>query len=55
METSLAALGTGAASLVTQQHYYVDLHTSVDEDIQRIEASITHLQESLSSLAEVVL
>ena len=41
MGTSLARLGTGAASLVTQQHYYVNLHISIDEDIQRIEDSIT--------------
>ena len=35
MRTSLAGLGTGAASLVTQQHYYMDLHISIDEDIHR--------------------
>ena len=31
----------GTASLVTQQHYYADLHISIDEDIKRIETSIT--------------
>lgn len=54
MGTSLAGLGR-AASLVTHQRYYADLCISIEEDIERIETSITHLQESLSSLAEVVL
>lgn len=48
MGTSMAGLGTGVASLVTQQCYYADLCISIDKDIQRIETSITHLQDSLS-------
>lgn len=42
MTTSLAGLGTGVVSVVTQQCYYADLLISIDEDIQRIETSIYH-------------
>lgn len=52
---SLARLGTGAATLVIQQQRYPSLHEFIDEDVEKLEFQITHLQESLTSLAEVVL
>lgn len=41
---SLGRLGTGIAALATQSHYYSDLHTAIDMDMQRIEDSISYLQ-----------
>lgn len=41
---SLGGLGTGIAPLTTQSHYYSYLHTAIDMDMQRIEDSISHLQ-----------
>lgn len=52
---SLGGLGTGLSALVTQNQYYSNLCVTIDMGIERTEKSISHLEESLSSLAEVVL
>lgn len=51
----LVGAGTGVTAIATQQHQYNSLRIAIDQDIERIELSITKLQESLSSLAEVTL
>lgn len=38
-----------------QSSHYNSLSAAIDLDIKRIEISISHLQESLTSLSEVVL
>lgn len=55
LRVSLIGAGTGRASLVTQSQHYSNLRAAIDVDIERLENSITHLQESLTSLAEVVM
>ncbi|NWR02309.1 ENV1 protein, partial [Paradoxornis webbianus] len=53
----LGATGTatGVSALVTQRQSLTQLQMTIDEDLQRIEQSISLLQKSLSSLSEVVL
>lgn len=51
----VARLGTRTASLVTSNRHLASLRAAVDEDTERIEASITSLEKSLVSLSEVVL
>ena len=53
----LGAIGTGSGitALTLQNEQYNQLRAAIDEDIEQLEKSISHLQESLSSLAEVVL
>lgn len=52
---SLGALGTGISALVTQNQYCSSLCVAIDVDIEQIEKSISHLEESLFPLEEAVL
>lgn len=51
----LIRMGTGTASMVTQRQRYSRFRAVIDLDIESIETSVSHLQESLSSLSRVVI
>ncbi|NXR83797.1 ENV1 protein, partial [Pycnonotus jocosus] len=57
MLLGLGATGaaTGVSALVTQHQGLSQLQITIDEDLQRIEKSISFLEKSVSSLSEVVL
>lgn len=50
-----AGAATGASTLVIQDQNFKGLQAAIDADIQELENSISKLQESLTSLSEVVL
>lgn len=52
---SLVGVGTGTACLITQHQHYSHLCEAINLDVERLEISISHLQESLTSLAEAVM
>lgn len=52
---SATGTGVGITSLVLSNRYYNQLQEAIYEDIKSLEGSISHLQESMTSLAEVVL
>lgn len=51
----LAGVSTGIGSLALQSQHYTSLRVAIDTGLERLETSMSHLQESLSSLTEVVL
>lgn len=52
--TGLAGTGASIATLAIQSQNYNSLKADIDEDIQRLENSITHLEKNADSLAEVL-
>lgn len=50
-----AGIGTGAAALIQQPYYYNELRAAMDADLGALEQFITKLEESLTSLSEVML
>ena len=46
----IAGAGTGRAALSMQSQGFNSLRAPIDEDITRIEQSISHLESSLTSL-----
>ena len=52
---SVGGAATGASALVLHVKNYELLRMAIETDIEKIETSISHLQESLTSLSEVVL
>ena len=47
--------GTGTAALIQAPRYFNELRTAMDEDLRALGQSISKLEESLTSLSEVVL
>lgn len=51
----IAEAGRGISATITQGKNYQALQEIIEQDITKIEKSVSHLQESLTSLSEVVL
>ena len=51
----IARSGTRIAALSLQGQGFTSLRAAIDEDITRIEESVSHLEKSLTSLSEMVL
>lgn len=51
----LAGIGTGTAALITGHSHYEELRNAMTEDLAALERSVSQLEESLTSLSEVVL
>ncbi|KFP04425.1 hypothetical protein N300_11653, partial [Calypte anna] len=51
----IAGTATGVASLASQQRGLTQLQVAIDEDLEKIEKSMSFLEQSVSSLSEVVL
>lgn len=50
-----AGVGTGTAALIQTPQYFHELRSAIDEDLRATEQTISKLEESLTSLSEVVL
>ncbi|CAK7312535.1 Envelope glycoprotein [Vulpes lagopus] len=48
-------VGTGRAALIQGSRRYIELQAAVDEDLRALEQSVSKLEQSLTSLSEVVL
>ncbi|NWJ07673.1 ENV1 protein, partial [Crypturellus undulatus] len=55
MILGIAGVSSGVSALVIQPNTLATLRAAVDEDIEKLEQSISYLEKSLSSLSEVVL
>ncbi|KFV03276.1 hypothetical protein N340_02506, partial [Tauraco erythrolophus] len=55
LDSGVAGTATGGTSLATQQPGLSQLQTAIDEDLQKIEKSMTFLEQPLSSLSEAAL
>nr|XP_036856122.1 MLV-related proviral Env polyprotein-like [Manis javanica] len=51
----IAGAGTGVAALVTREKGLTDLRLAVDRDLEQLRQSISGLEQSLTSLSELVL
>lgn len=54
-DAGLAEAGTEIAALTLQEENHISLNADIDEDIQCLEKSISHLERNVDSLTEVVL
>ena len=55
LSLEMAREASRTSALVLQGENYDSLRAAIDLDVEKIETSISHLQESLTSLSEVAL